>query len=133
MILQQHSYRQNLLSLAVFMMIICYYAFNGIPEDTYETQNFGIEKATPDSESIEFEKSISQLRGAILMEADDVQIYGLLYKVEVALGNLSSEREAKVQVLKIHDLLLNSNKRAAIKHINQLPTILLKKEIIAQK
>ena len=76
---------------------------------------------------MEFEKNASQLRAAILMDADEVQINGLLYQLEVAVANLSSEQEARTQVEHIYGLLVKKNKKAAIKSINQLRTYLLKK------
>lgn len=109
------------------MLIICYYAFNGVPEESFERQSYSVEKATEYENSVEFEKNASQLRAAILMDADVVQINGLLYQLEVAVANLSSEQEAKAQIQNIYDLLLKDNKKAAIKSINQLRTYLLKK------
>lgn len=127
MVILRQTYFQNFLSVFVFMLIICYYAFNGVPEESFERQSFSVEKATEYDNSVEFEKNASQLRAAILMDADVVQINGLLYQLEVAVANLSSEQEAKAQIKGIYDLLLKDNKKAAIKSINQLRTYLLKK------
>ncbi|WP_460473007.1 hypothetical protein [Emticicia fontis] len=127
MLLLRQTYFQNFLSVFVFMLIICYYAFNGVPEESFERQSYSIEKTTEYENSVEFEKNASQLRAAILMDADVVQINGLLYQLEVAAANLSSAQEAKAQIQSIYDLLLKDNKKAAIKSINQLRTYLLKK------
>jgi len=127
MLILRQTYFQNFLSVLLFMLIICYYAFNGIPEESFERQSYSAEKATEYENSVEFEKNASQLRAAILMDADVVQINGLLYQLEVAAANLSSEAEAKSQVKGIYDLLLKDNKKAAIKSINHLRTYLLKK------
>jgi gamma-glutamyltranspeptidase len=127
MLILRQTYFQNFLSVLAFMLIICYYAFNGIPEESFEKQSYSVEKASEYENSVEFEKNANQLRAAILMDADVVQIKGLLYQLEVAVANLSSEQEAKTQVQKIYDLLLKANKKAAIKSINQLRTYLLKK------
>ncbi len=127
MLILRQTYFQNFISVFVFMLIICYYAFNGIPEESFERQSYSVEKTTEYDNSVEFEKNASQLRAAILMDADVVQINGLLYQLEVATANLSSEPEAKTQIKSIYDLLLKDNKKAAIKSINQLRTYLLKK------
>ncbi|RYU96582.1 hypothetical protein [Emticicia agri] len=127
MFLLRQTYFQNFLSVLLFMLIVCYYAFNGIPEESFEKQSYPVEKATEYENSVEFEKNASQLRAAILMEADAVQINGLLYQLEVAVANLSSEKEARTQIQRIYDLLLKDNKKAAIKSINQLRTYLLNK------
>ncbi len=127
MVILRQTYFQNFLSVFVFMLIICYYAFNGVPEEGFERQSYSVEKATEYENSVEFEKNASQLRAAILMDADVVQVNGLLYQLEVAVANLSSEQEAKTQIKNIYDLLMKDNKKAAIKSINQLRTYLLKK------
>lgn len=123
----RQTYLQDFLSFIVFMLIICYYAFNGIPEEGLEKQSYPVEKTTEYANSVEFEKNASQLRAAILMDADVVQIKGLLYQLEVAAINLSSEQEARAQIKNIYNLLLKDNKKAAVKSINQLRTYLLKK------
>ncbi|MBA4852340.1 hypothetical protein [Emticicia sp. BO119] len=127
MLILRQTYFQNFLSVLVFMLIICYYAFNGIPEEGLERRNYPIEKATEYENSVEFEKNASQLRAAILMDADVVQINGLLYQLEIAVANLSSEQEARAQIKNIYDFLSKDNKKAAIKSISQLRTYLLKK------
>lgn len=127
MLILRQTYFQNFISVFIFMLIICYYAFNGIPEESFERQSYSVAKTTEYDNSVEFEKNASQLRAAILMDADVVQINGLLYQLEVATANLSSEPEAKTQIKFIYDLLLKDNKKAAIKSINQLRTYLLKK------
>ena len=119
------NYAENLLSIAIFMLIICYYAFNGIPQDTLEKSNFLVENSANQTKTIEFEKSVSQLRAAVLMDADAVQINGLLYEVENSLGNFISKRRAKNEVKSIYDKLLVGNRKNAIRNINQLTTLLL--------
>lgn len=131
MLILRQTYFQNFISVIVFMLIICYYAFNGIPEESFERKSYPVEKATEYDNSVEFEKNASQLRAAILMDADVVQINGLLYQLEVATANLSSESEAKAQIQSIYGLLLRDNKKAAIKSINQLRTYLFKKSKVA--
>ena len=116
---------QNLLSVATFMLIICYYAFNGIPQDTFETKPFLIENAEQNN-TVELQKSISQLRAAVLMDADAVQINGFLYEVESSLGNFIANKKAKVVVQEIHDKLLLGDKKKAVRLINELPMLLLK-------
>lgn len=120
---QNHA--QNLLSLAIFMLIVCYYAFNGIPQDTLEKSDFLVENSLKENKTIEFERSLSQLRAAVLMDADAVQINGLLYEVENSLGNFISKKRAKNEVKSIYDELLVGNRKNAIRYINQLPTLLL--------
>ncbi len=131
MLILRQTYFQNFISVIVFMLIICYYAFNGIPEESFKRQTYAVEKATEYDNSVEFEKNASQLRAAILMDADVVQINGLLYQLEVATANLSSASEAKAQIQSIYGLLLKDNKKAAIKSINQLRTYLFKKSKVA--
>ena len=127
MLILRQTYFQNFISVFVFMLIICYYAFNGVPEESFERQSYSVETSAEYDNSVAFEKNASQLRAAILMDADVVQINGLLYQLEVATANLSSEREAKSQIQSIYGLLSKGNKKAAIKSINQLRTYLLKK------
>ncbi|WP_337042799.1 hypothetical protein [Emticicia sp. 17c] len=127
MVIARQTYLQNFLSIVVFMLIVCYYAFNGIPEESFATQNYNVEKATEYENSVDFEKHVSQLRAAILMDADNVQINGLLYQLEITLTSLSSEKEAKAQIQPIYDSLLKEDKKAAIKQINQLHTYVAKK------
>jgi hypothetical protein len=126
MFLLRQTYFQNFISVMVLMLIICYYAFNGVPEERAGIQSYPAEKATEYENSVEFEKNASQLRAAILMDADKVQINGLLYQLEVSVANLSSEAEAKAQIKNIYNLLVK-DKKAAIRSISQLRTYLLKK------
>ncbi len=121
----RQNYLQNVLSIATFMLIICYYAFNGIPEDTLVKPDFLVENSPEQSKTVELEKSISQLRAAVLMDADAVQINGLLYEVENSLGNFISKKRAKREVKRIYDEILTGNRKNAIKQINQLPTLSL--------
>ena len=119
----RQNYAQNLLSIAIFMLIICYYAFNGIPKDTFETKHFLIENSPEQNKIVEFEKNISQLRAAVLIDSDNVQINGLLYEVENSLGNFLSKKKAKIEVQQIYNAILTGNRKNAIKLINQLPTL----------
>lgn len=121
----RQNYLPNVLSIATFMLIICYYAFNGIPEDTLVKPDFLVENSPEQSKTVELEKSISQLRAAVLMDADAVQINGLLYEVENSLGNFISKKKAKREVKRIYDEILAGNRKNAIKQINQLPTLSL--------
>lgn len=121
----RQNHAQNLLSLATFMLIICYYAFNGMPQDTFETKYFLKENSPEQNKTIEFEKSLSHLRAALLMDADDVQINGLLYEVENSLGNFISKKKAKSEVQRIYEEISLGNRTKAIRYINQLPTLLL--------
>lgn len=121
----RQNYLPNVLSIATFMLIICYYAFNGIPEDTLGKPDFLIKNSPEQNKTVELEKSISHLRAAILMDADAVQINGLLYEVENSLGNFISKKIAKIEVKSIYDEILLGNRKNAIKKINQLPTLLL--------
>ncbi|WP_435353435.1 hypothetical protein [Emticicia sp. SJ17W-69] len=120
---QNHA--QNLLSLVTFMLIICYYAFNGMPQDAFETKYFLKENSPEQNKTVAFEKSLSHLRAALLMDADDVHINGLLYEVENSLGNFISKKKAKFEVQRIYDEIALGNRTKAIRHINQLPTLLL--------
>lgn len=126
MLLLRQTYFQNFISVMVLMLIICYYAFNGVPEERTRRQSYPTEKATEYENSVEFEKKASQLRAAILMDADMVQVNGLLYQLEVSVANLSSEAEAKTQIKSIYNLIL-TDKKAAIRSISQLRTYLLRK------
>jgi hypothetical protein len=115
---------QNLLSLAIFMLIVFYYAFNGIPQDTFETKHVLMEN-TESNKMLEIERSVSRLRAAVLMDADDVQINGLLYEVENSLGSFTSKKKAKTEIQQIYNELSVGNRKNAINLINQLPTLLL--------
>jgi len=121
--ISRQNHAQNLLSLAIFMLIIFYYAFNGIPQDTFETKRLLIEN-TESNKMLEFEKSVSHLRAAVLMDADDVQINGLLYEVESSLGNFTSKKKAKTEIQQIYNELLVGNRKNAVQLINQLRTLL---------
>ncbi len=116
------NHSQNLLSLAIFMLIICYYAFNGVPK----SDGFLIENSPEQNKNVVFETNISHLRAAILMEADVVQVNGLLYETENSLGNFMSKNKAKVAVQNIQNQLLLGDKKTAIRLINELPTLLVK-------
>ena len=48
---------QNLLALAIFMLIICYYAFNGIPK----SETLMIEDSPEQGKSVVLETKISKL------------------------------------------------------------------------
>ena len=106
------------------MLIIGYYAFNNIPQDTVESKQLLIEN-TEQNKIIELEKSVSQLRAAILMDTDAVQINGLLYEVENALGNFIEKKEAKIIIQSIDEKIHLNDKKKAIRLINQLLTLLL--------
>ena len=121
----RQNFLPNILSIATFILIICYYAFNGIPENSLSKPDFLIENSPEQNKTVELEKSISQLRAAILMDADGVHINGLLYQVENSLGNFISKKKAKMEVKRIYDEILVGNRKNAIKKINQLPTLLL--------
>ena len=122
----RQNHAQNLLSLAIFMLIICYYAFNGIPQDTLGKNDFSLENSPEQNKTVAFEKSVSRLRAAILMDADAVQINGLLYEVENASEGFINRKKAKVAVQKIYNRLLLGDKQKAIQLINELTLILLK-------
>ncbi len=120
---QNHS--QNLLSIVVLMLIICYYAFNTTPQGTFDTKRLSVENTEQDKNLV-LEKSLSQLRAAVLMDADVVQINGLLYAVEDNLGGFVERKKAKSAVQKIHERLFSGEKQKAIRLINELPVLLLK-------
>lgn len=125
--ISRQNHFQNLISLVIPMLIICYYAFNGVPNDTFENTSFAIESSQEQNKNIELETSISHLRAAVLMDADAVQINGLLYEVENSLGNFTSKQKAQSVVQKINKNILSGNRKQAIRLINQLPTLLLLK------
>jgi hypothetical protein len=125
--ISRQNHFQNLISLAVPMLIICYYAFNGVPNDTLKNTSFAIESSQEQNKNIELETSISHLRAAVLMDADAVQINGLLYEVENSLGNFTSKQKAQSVVQKINKNILSGNRKQAVRLINQLPTLLLLK------
>ncbi len=114
---------QNLLALAVFMMIICYYAFNGIPK----SENLLIQDLPEENKTVVLESKISRLRAAVLMDADVVEINGSLYATENALEDMIGAKKTKVAILKIHEKLIAGDRKTALKLINQLPTLLFLK------
>lgn len=119
----RQNHFQNLLTLAIFMLIICYYAFNGIPK----SETFLIENSPEQNKNVVLETSISKLRAAVLMDADVVEVNGSLYTTENALEDMIGAKKTKVAIRKIHEKLLLGDKQSAIKLINQLPTLLLLK------
>lgn len=114
---------QNLLSLAIFMLIICYYAFNGIPK----SETLMIEDSPEQGKSVVLETKISKLRAAVLMDADIVEINGSLYATENALEDMIGAKKTKAAILKIHEKLILGDRKNALLLINQLPTLLLLK------
>lgn len=122
--ISRQNHAQNLLSTVIFMLIICYYAFNGIPQDAFEKKQFLMENAEY-NKTVEFERNVSQLRAAVLMDADAVQINGLLFSVENTLGEFIDKKKAKFAVQNIYDNLLSNERKKAIRLINQLPTLFL--------
>jgi hypothetical protein len=119
-----HQYHfQNLLALAVFMMIIFYYAFNGIPK----SYNHFIHDLPEENKTVVLETKISKLRAAVLMDADVVEINGSLYATENALKDIIGARKTKLAILNIHDKIILGDRKTALKLINQLPTLLFLK------
>jgi hypothetical protein len=114
---------QNLLSLAIFILIICYYAFNGIPK----SETLMIEDSPEQGKSVVLETKISKLRAAVLMDADIVEINGSLYATENALEDMIGAKKTKAAILKIHEKLILGDRKNALLLINQLPTLLLLK------
>lgn len=119
----RQNHFQNLLTLSILMLIICYYAFNGIPK----RETFLIENSPEQNKSVVLESNISKLRAAVLMDADVVEVNGSLYATENALEDLVGSKKTKVAIQKIHEKLLLGDKQSAVKLINQLPTLLLLK------
>lgn len=119
----RQNHFQNLLTLAIFMLIICYYAFNGIPK----SEPLLVENSPEQNKNVVLETNISKLRAAVLMDADIVEINGSLYATENALEDLVGSKKTKVAIQKIHEKLLLGDRMKAIKLINQLPTLLLLK------
>ncbi|CAH0995913.1 hypothetical protein EMA8858_02041 [Emticicia aquatica] len=117
----------NLISLVTFMLIICYYALNGESNDNAINTTFWSENANETNKNIVLETNISHLRAAVLMDADVVQINGLLYAVENSLTNFMNKKKSKAIVQNIHEKLLLDDRKNAIKLINQLPTLPLLK------
>jgi hypothetical protein len=114
---------QNLLALAVFMMIIFYYAFNGIPK----SYNHFIHDLPEENKTVVLETKISKLRAAVLMDADVVEINGSLYATENVLEDMIGSKRTKAAILMIHENIRLGDKKKALKLINQLPTLLLSK------
>lgn len=119
----RQNHFQNLLTLAIFTLITCYYTFNGIPK----SETFLIENSPEQNRNVVLETSISKLRAAVLMDADVVEVNGRLYATENALENIIGSKKTKVIIQKIHEKLLLGDKQKAINLINQLPTLLFLK------
>jgi hypothetical protein len=117
----------NLISLVTFMLIICYYVLNGKSNDRAINTTFWSENTNETNKNIVLETNISHLRAAVLMDADVVQINGLLYAVENSLTNFMNKKKSKAIVQNIHEKLLLDDRKNAIKLINQLPTLPLLK------
>jgi len=115
----RQNHFQNLLTFAIFMLIICYYAFNGIPK----SENFVLVDSPEQNKNVVLESSISKLRAAILMDADIVEINGSLYATENALEDLVGAKKTKVAIRKIHEKLLLGEKQSAVKLINELTAL----------
>lgn len=118
----RQNHLQNTVSLAVFMLIICYYAFNGTPSDTFEEREVLI--SSEQSNQVYFEQSISRLRAAILMDADEVEIKGLMYAVENSLGKIVGAKKAKKAVEQIQAKWQVADRKTTVFLINALPTLL---------
>ena len=119
----RQNHFQNLLALAILMLIICYYAFNGIPK----SESFLLENSPEQNKNVILETSISKLRAAVLMDADVVEINGSLYATENVLGDLIGSKKTKVVIRKIHEKLLSGDKQSAVRLINQLSSLQLLK------
>ncbi len=115
----RQNHFQNLLTLAIFILIICYYAFNGIPK----SETFVLENSPEQNKNVVLESSISKLRAAILMDADIVEVNGSLYATENALEVLVGAKKTKVAIRKIHEKLLLGEKQSAVKLINELTAL----------
>jgi hypothetical protein len=123
MISSHQNQFQNLLSLTTFMLIFCYYAFNGVSK----SEPFLIENSPEQSKSVVLETKISKLRAAVLMDADVVEINGSLYATENVLEDMIGSKRTKAAILMIHENIRLGDKKKALKLINQLPTLLLSK------
>lgn len=117
----RQNHFQNLLTLAIFMLIICYYAFNGVPK----SENFVLADSPEENKNIVLETSISKLRAAVLMDADMVEINGSLYATENALEGIVGVKKTKVAIQKIQEKLLLGEKQKAVRLINDLSTLTL--------
>lgn len=115
------NHLQNTLSLVIFMLIICYYAFNGMPK-TAEMKQVSAEENI----HVALETHTNHLRAAVLMDADMVQIQGDLYAVENSLGAVVGDIKAKNAIQKIYKKLLLNDKKNAVRLINELPMLFLK-------
>lgn len=115
----RQNHFQNLLTLSIFMLIICYYAFNGTPK----SETFVLDNSPEQSKNVVVEANISKLRAAVLMDADMVEINRNLYATENALEDLIGSKKTKVAILKIHEKLLLGDKQSAVKLINQLAAL----------
>lgn len=115
----RQNHFQNLLTLSIFMLIICYYAFNGTPK----SETFVLENSPEQNKNVVLESSISKLRAAILMDADIVEVNGSLYATENALEDLVGSKKTKVAIRKIHEKLLSGDKQSAVRLINQLSSL----------
>ena len=110
----------NLISIAIPLLIICYYTFNGVPNDAFKKSNLIAKNSFEPNKSIELEKNICHLRAAVLMDADVVEINGLLYKVEISLGYFMHKQKAKEIIQKITACFLSGNRKQAVCLINKL-------------
>lgn len=117
----RQNHFQNLLTLAIFMLIICYYAFNGVPK----SESFVLADSPEENKNIVLETSISKLRAAVLMDADMVEINGSLYATENALEDIVGVKKTKVAIQKIQEKLLLGEKQKAVRLINDLSTLIL--------
>lgn len=116
----RQNHFQNLLTLAIFMLIICYYAFN-VPK----SEKLVLANSPEENKNVLLETSISKLRAAVLMDADMVEINGSLYATENALEDIVGSKKTKVAIRKIHEKLLLGDKQKAIGLINDLSTLVL--------
>ncbi len=115
----RQNHFQNILTLSIFMLIICYYAFNGTPK----SETFMPENSPEQNKNVVVEANISKLRAAVLMDADMVEINGSLYATENALEDLVGSKKTKVAIQKIHEKLLLGDKQSAVRLINQLSAL----------
>ena len=109
---QNHS--QNLISVAILMLIICYYAFNGVPKEI----TFLAKNSSEESKTIALETSIGMLRAAVLMDADIVEINGSLYSVENALENIIGSKKTKIAIREINEKLLLHDKKSIVIYLS---------------
>lgn len=114
---------QNLLALAILMLIICYYAFNCFSKNN----TLLIEDSFQQNKNVVLESKISKLRASVLMNADIVEINGSLYAIENILEDIIGTKKTKVAIHKIHEKLILGDRKNAVKLINQLPTLIFLK------